>query len=95
MTLTLINKSFIKVIQTRLCYYSGDNETKGSLQEKKTEIVRSFAKPGGLPPNQTSKRFPAFSSEKYGNCAKLRPSQCLKKTTIYVFSREGFANPIV
>ena len=48
--------------------------TKGSLHEKKTEIVWSFAKPGGggVPPNQTPKRFPAFSLEKNGNCTKLR-----------------------
>ena len=39
---------------------------KGSLHEKKTEIVWSFTKPmwGGVPPNQTPKRFPAFSLEK-------------------------------
>ena len=46
---------------------------KGSLHEKKTEIVWSFAKPGGgVPPNQTPKRFLAFSVEKAGNCTKLR-----------------------
>ena len=27
---------------------------------------------GGVPPNQTPKRFPAFSLEKNGNCTKLR-----------------------
>ena len=51
------------------CY----GHVKGSLHEReKTEIVWSFAKPGGVTPNQTPKRFPAFSLEKNGNCTKLR-----------------------
>ena len=67
--LTLEDSLEYRIQRRNACIYEAN---KGSLHEKKTEIVWSFAKPGGGTPNQTPKRFPAFSLEKNGNCTKLR-----------------------
>ena len=70
--------TFSKPQKGRGVYLSSIFKSQLDLREaftrKKTEIVWSFAKPGrGVPPNQTPKRFPAFSVEKKGNCTKGLP----------------------